>query len=61
MPQFTTQNSTYIFLKICFPKGQEQKGGGNYDLLYQNSITKYENDLEHSDLVDSKLEVYQEY
>ena len=49
MPQFTTQNPTYIFLKISFPKGQEEKGGGNYDLLYQNSITKYENDLEHSD------------
>ena len=22
-------------------------GGGNYDLLYQNSIRKYEDDLEH--------------
>ena len=32
-------------LKICFP--QDEKGGENYDLLYQNSIRKYEDDLEH--------------
>ena len=24
-----------------------ERGGGNYDLLYQNSVTKYEDDLEH--------------
>ena len=24
-----------------------EKWGGNYDLLYQNSIKKYEDDLEH--------------
>ena len=24
-----------------------EKGGGNYDLLYQNSVRKYEDDLEH--------------
>ena len=24
-----------------------ERGGGNYDLLYQNSIRKYEDDLEH--------------
>ena len=24
-----------------------EMGGGNYDLLYQNSVRKYENDLEH--------------
>ena len=23
------------------------RGGGNYDLLYQNSVIKYEDDLEH--------------
>ena len=34
-----------IFLKICFP--QDERGEGNYDLLYQNSIRKYEDDLEH--------------
>ena len=25
----------------------ENYGGGNYDLLYQNSIRKYKDDLEH--------------
>ena len=29
-----------------FPPTAE-RGGGNYDLIYQNSIRKYENDLEH--------------
>ena len=24
-----------------------ERGGGNYDLLYQNSVRKYEDDLEH--------------
>ena len=33
------------FLKICFP--QDERGGENFDLLYQNSIRKYEDDLEH--------------
>ena len=32
-------------LKVCF--FQDGKGGGRYDLLYQNSIRKYEDDLEH--------------
>ena len=26
---------------------QDKKGGGDYDLLYQNSIRKSEDDLEH--------------
>ena len=34
-----------ILSKICFP--QQQKGEGNYDLLYQNSVKKYEDDFEH--------------
>ena len=35
-----------IFSKICFP--QQQEGvGKTYDFLYQNSIRKYEDDLEH--------------
>ena len=35
-----------ILLKNCFP--QQQKGaGGNYDLFYQKSVRKYEDDLEH--------------
>ena len=33
------------FLKICFP--QAKRDGENYDSLYQNSIRKYEDDLEH--------------
>ena len=24
-----------------------ERGGGNYDLLYKNSVRKYEDDLEH--------------
>ena len=35
MLQSPTQNSRSIFFR------------GNYDLLYQNSIRKYEDDLEH--------------
>ena len=35
-----------IFWKfVSFP--QDEKGGGNYDLLCQNSIGKCEDDLEH--------------
>ena len=45
MPQCSTQNSRQDFLKICFPKAE--KGGENYNLLYQNLIRKYEDDLEH--------------
>ena len=33
------------FLKICFPK--DERGSGNSDLLYQNSIKKYEDDFKH--------------
>ena len=32
--------------KNMFPPTPE-RGGGNYDLLYQNSVQKYEDDLEH--------------
>ena len=32
-------------LKICFPR--DERGGENYDFLYQNSIRKYEDDFEH--------------
>ena len=32
--------------KNLFPPTAE-KCGGNYDLLYQNSVIKYENDFEH--------------
>ena len=31
-----------------FPPTAE-RDGGNYDLLYQNSVRKYEDDLEHYD------------
>ena len=45
IPRFPTQNSTQNYFKICFPK--YQKGAENYDLLYQNSIRKYEDDLQN--------------
>ena len=45
MPHFPSQNSRHSVLKICF--FQEKSGRENYDLLYQNSAKKYENDLEH--------------
>ena len=45
MPQFPTQNSMQNILKICFP--QAERGGENYDLLYQSLIRKYEDDLGH--------------
>ena len=45
MPHFPTKNSRQEFLKISFPKA---KGGGEkYDLIYQNSVRKYEDDVEH--------------
>ena len=34
------------FFENLFPPTAE-RGGENYDLLYQNSIRKYEGDLEH--------------
>ena len=34
------------FFENLFPPTAE-RGGENYDLLYQNSIRKYEDDLEH--------------
>ena len=34
-----------FFRKSVSPNNR--KGGGNYDLLYQNSVRKYEDDLEH--------------
>ena len=43
--QFPTQNSRQNFLEICFL--QAERGGKNYDLLYQNSVRKDEDDLEH--------------
>ena len=44
-PSSPIQNSRQNFLKYCF--AQDERGGENYDLLYQNSMRKYENDLEH--------------
>ena len=35
-----------VFLENLLPPTAE-RGGKNYDLLYQNSIRKYEDDLEH--------------
>ena len=36
-----------IFTQFCFPPSQDERGGEKYDLLYQNLIRKYEDDLEH--------------
>ena len=47
LPSSALRTPGTIFWKSVSPKGQEQPGGGNYDLLYQNSIRKYEDDLEH--------------
>ena len=42
---FTHAPDPYLkFLIFCF---QDGRGRGSYDLLYQNSIRKYENDLGH--------------
>ena len=35
-----------ILSKFCFSQRQE-RGGGNYDLLYRNPVRKYEDDLAH--------------
>ena len=45
MPPVPHSNLQAGFLKICFP--QDERGGKNNDLLYQNSIRKYEDDLEY--------------
>ena len=37
----------HYFFENLFPSTAE-KGTGNYDLLYQNSVGKYEDDLEHN-------------
>ena len=39
------------FFENLFSQVQDERGGGNYDLLYRNSIRKYEDDLELRTLV----------
>ena len=41
-----THSPRSYFFDNLFPPTAE-KGVGNYDLLYQNSVRKYEDDLEH--------------
>ena len=41
--QFPIQNSRQNFWKISFP--QDERGRENHDLLYENSIIKYEDDF----------------
>ena len=41
-----THPPTYYFFEYLFPPTAE-RDGGNYDLLYQNSIRKHKDDLEH--------------
>ena len=43
--EITHSPRQYSFENL-FPPTAEW-GGGNYDLLYQNSVRKYEDDLEH--------------
>ena len=45
MAQSLTEILRYNFLKICFT--QDERDGKNYDLPYQNSVRKKEDDLEH--------------
>ena len=44
IPQSTLKTPSRIFWKSVSPNG---KCGGSYDLLYQNSVKKYEDDLKH--------------
>ena len=41
-----THSPRQHFFKNLFPPTAE-RGRGNYDFLYQNSIRKYQDDLEH--------------
>ena len=41
-----THSSWQHLFKNLFPPTVE-KGGGNYDLLYENSVRKYKDDLEN--------------
>ena len=43
--EFTHSPRQHSFENL-FPPTAE-RGGGNYDFLYQNSVRKYEDDLEH--------------
>ena len=45
MPQLPIHKFRKNFLKICLPEAE--RVGENCDLLYQNSIRKYGDDLEH--------------
>ena len=36
-----------VFFRKSVPPQTAERGGGNYDLFCQNSVRKYENDLEH--------------
>ena len=44
-PSFPKVSHQHSFENL-FPPTAE-RGDGNYDLLYQNSVRKYEEDLEH--------------
>ena len=44
-PSSPLKNPGKIVWKSVFI--QDEKGGENYDLVYQNSIRKYEDELEH--------------
>ena len=42
---FSLKTPGRIFVEICFT--QAERGRENYDFLYQNSIKKYKDDMEH--------------
>ena len=44
-PSSPAQNPRQGILRTCFL--QDKKSGENYDFLYQNSIKRHEDDLEH--------------
>ena len=44
---YTHSNSLLKIFKNLFPPQAAERGGENYDWLYQNLIRKYEDDLEH--------------
>ena len=43
--EITHSPRQHCFQHLFFPTAE--RGGANYDLLYQNSVRKYEDDLEH--------------
>ena len=45
--EITHSPRQHFFENLFLPLPTAERGWGNYDLLYQNSVRKYEYDLEH--------------